>query len=210
MHFKNASFAWFLSIALLCLAGNAKAVMIDRIVAIVNDDVITQSEIDSVQKLGLHVSGLSADKDMLEQRIDHRLVLQQIAKQPPLNVSDDQYKEAIDSFTKKYGGTEEFLSFLNSIGMNYQDFEKELREQLRISAFIALRFRPFVSVSIEDAQNYYDESYKPRFERAGMQAPSFALSFDQIQKEIVDSQVKERTEKWLVELRQSANINVKT
>lgn len=210
MHFKNAPIQLLILLALVFGANNTAGVMIDRIVAIVNDDVITQSELDSFRQLGLHVSGLSTDKEILDQRIDHHLMLQQIAKQPPLSITEERFQEVVDSFIKKYGNMEEFLSYLNSIGMNYQDFEKELREQLRISAFIALRFRPFVNVSIEEAQTYYDEVYKRRFELAGMQAPSFALSFDQIQQEIVDSQVKDRTEKWLTELRQSSNITIKS
>ena len=137
-------------------------------------------------------------------------MLQQLGKQPPLTISPELYKQTIDSFAQKYGGTEEFLAFLNSIGMNYQDFEKELREQLSIDAFIGLRFRPFVNVSLDEAENYYDEVYKPRFEKQGKQPPAFAIAFDDVQTEIIESQVQVQTRKWLQDLRQTAVITVKT
>jgi parvulin-like peptidyl-prolyl isomerase len=206
MHFKTAAAA----LLLLAAIHAANAAVIDRLAVIVNDDVVTGSELDSIRQLQLHVSGLPAEETVLQERIDHHLVLQQIEKQPPLAFSAERYQEIIDSFVRKHGGAEEeFLVFLNSIGMNYQDFEKELREQLNIAAFIALRFRPFVNVSIEDAEKYYNEIYKPRLEKEGQKAPSFALSFDAIQQEIVDAQVAERTRQWLQELRKSSAITIK-
>lgn len=193
----------------LFIAGAARAAIIDRIAAIVNADVITQSEVEAVQKLGLNVSALPSDEGVLQERIDHHLVLQQIARQPPLTVAPERVQEIVDSIVQKYGGEEEFLMFLHSIGMNYQDFDKELREQLNIQAFITLRFRPFVNVTIDEAEQYYDDVYKRRFELAGQPAPPFAVSFDQIQKEIIESQVQQRTRQWLEEIRQSANIAIK-
>lgn len=201
-------FLW-IPIILFC-AANAPAVIIDRIAAIVNDDVITRSELDSVQQLGLHVSGLPDEPNVLEERIDHHLVLQQLQKQPPFTISPDLYQQTIDSYVQKYGGTEEFLTFLNSIGMNYQDFEKELREQLTIDAFIGLRFRPFVNVSLDEAEKYYTEVYKPEFEKQGKEPPAFAIAFDAVQTEIIESQVQVQTRKWLQDLRQTAVITVKT
>ena len=196
-------------LVLITLARSASAEIIDRIAVIVNGDVIAQSEIDAIQKLGLNVSGLPAGPGALQDRIDHHLVLQQILKQPPLTVPAERVQQVIDSYVQKYGGTEEFLVFLHSIGMNYQDFDTELREQLNIQAFISLRFRPFVNVTIDEAERYYNEVFKPRYENRGQPAPPFASTFDQIQQEVVESQVQERTHKWLEEIRQSSTINVK-
>lgn len=197
------------AVLLVSLMRPAGAVIIDRIAVIVNVDVVTQSEIDAIQQLGLNVSGLPPAENVLQDRINHHLVLQQIAKQPPLTVAPERAQEIVDTYVQKYGGTEEFLVFLHSIGMNYEDFDKELREQLSIQAFVTLRFRPFVNVTIEEAEQYYDDSYKRRFELAGQPVPSFAVSFDQIQQELVESRVHERTAAWLEEIRKSAVINVK-
>lgn len=197
------------AVLLVSLMRPAGAVIIDRIAVIVNADVVTQSEIDAIQQLGLNFSGLPPAENVLQDRINHHLVLQQISKQPPQSVAPERAQEIVDSYVQKYGGTEEFLVFLHSIGMNYEDFDRELREQLSIQAFVTLRFRPFVNVTIEEAEQYYDDVYKRRFELAGQPVPSFAISFDQIQQEMVESRVHERTAAWLEEIRRSAVINVK-
>ncbi len=183
--------------------------IIDRIAAIVNDDVITESEVTAIQKLGLDISGLPKAENTLMGRIHQHLVLQQIQRQPPPTVTPEMLRDIVDSFTREHGGTEELLVFLNSIGMNYEDFENEVREQLSIREFINLRFRPFVNVQIEEAEKYYSEVYKPELENEGKTVPSFAESFETIQSNLAASRVLERTKEWLDELKKDASIYIK-
>ncbi|MCI0417263.1 hypothetical protein L0222_31230 [bacterium] len=187
----------------------AHSVIIDRIAAIVNDDVITQSEITAIEKLVLNISGLPRAENTLVDRIHHHVVLQQIQRQPPPTVSAEMIQETVESFTREHGGNEELLLFLNSIGMNYEDFEREVREQLSIREFINLRFRPFVNIRIEEAEKYYNEVYKLELERQGKEAPSFAESFEMIQSRLAASRVQERTKEWLEQLRKESSTYVK-
>jgi peptidyl-prolyl cis-trans isomerase SurA len=183
--------------------------IIDRIAAIVNDDVITQSEVLAMEKLQLNVSGLPKAENALVDRINHHLVIQQIHRQPPPTVTPEMIRGSIDSFAKEHGGDEELLVFLNSIGMNYEDFENELREQLSIREFINLRFRPFVNVKIEEAEDYYNNVYKPEYEAEGKSVPAFAESFETIQSVLAASRVLERTKEWLDELKKEASVYIK-
>jgi parvulin-like peptidyl-prolyl isomerase len=183
--------------------------IIDRIAAIVNDDVITESEVTAIQQLGLDISGLPKAENTLTGRIHQHLVLQQIQRQPPPTVTPEMIRDIVDSFTREHGGNEELLVFLNSIGMNYEDFENEVRKQLSIREFINLRFRPFVNVQIEEAEKYYNEVYKPELESEGKTAPSFAESFETIQSNLAASRVLERTKEWLDQLKKDASVYVK-
>ena len=183
--------------------------IIDRIAAIVNDDVITESEVDAIEKLELDISGLPKAESTLMDRINHHLLIQQIQRQPPPTVTPEMIRDTVDSFTRKHGGNEELLVFLNSIGMNYEDFENEVREQLSIREFINLRFRPFVNVKIEEAEKYYNEVYKPELEREGKSVPSFAESFDIVQSKLAVSRVSERTTEWLDQLKKEASVYIK-
>ena len=185
------------------------SVIIDRIAAIVNDDVITQSEVAAIEKLKLNVSGLPKAENTLMDRIHHHLALQQIQRQPPPTVTPEMIRETVNSFTREHGGNEELLVFLNSIGMNYEDFENELREQISIREFINLRFRPFVNVKIEEAEKYYNEVYKPKLEGEGNPVPSFGESFEAIQSELAASRVIERTKEWLDQMTKESSIYIK-
>lgn len=182
---------------------------IDRIAAIVNDDIITQSEVSAMEKLQLNVSGLPKVESTLADRINHHLLVQQIQRQPPPTVTPEMIRDTTESITREHGGNEELLVFLNSIGMNYEDFDNELREQLSIREFINLRFRPFVNVKIEEAEDYYNNVYKLEFEAEGKSPPSFAESFETIQSVLAASRVLERTKEWLDQLKKEASIYIK-
>jgi peptidyl-prolyl cis-trans isomerase SurA len=194
---------------ILLVKPSLSAVVIDRIAAIVNDDVITQSEVYASEKLKLEFAGLPKQESIIEQRIDFHLVLQQLVNQPPVTVTSDEMEKVIQPFIDSRGGTEKFTQFLSTIGMNYQDFQNEVRNELSVRKFISDRFRPFVNISLEDAQKYYNEVYVPVFEILGKQPPTFPESFEEIQMEMVESQVPDRIEDWLKEVRKNADITIK-
>jgi hypothetical protein len=204
MHFKSCALLIGLLIVNIC-----HAVVIDKIRAIVNDNVITDSEVYAIQNLGLDVSALPPRENILETRIDQKLVLQQIQKQPPLEIPEEEIQSTLETYAAKHGGMEEVLVFLNSIGMNYADFEQEIRNQFSIAAFIRIRFRPFISIRLEDTEKYYNEVYKPRLQKEGKEVPSFEDSLDSVQAEMVESGVRQRAKEWLDELRALANITIK-
>lgn len=196
-------------LVLLLAASPLHAVIVDKIAVIVNNDVITQSEGIALQRLDLHLSGLSTEKDPLQQRIDHQLLLQQLAKQPPVPLTDEEVQLEIERYAGRHDSQDQLIKFLSSIGMNYSDFDTEVREQLRIRRFITERFRPFVNITIEEAERYYESTYVPRRQKEGVEVLPFAESFTAVQNEMVESNVQIRLTDYLEQLRQSATINIK-
>jgi parvulin-like peptidyl-prolyl isomerase len=187
----------------------AQAVIIDKIVAIVNESVITQSELDAIEKLDLRLSGLPRKDSVLQERIDHHLALQQLKTQPPVLLSVEEVESTLESFQIRHGGEEQLMNFLTSIGMNREDLIQEIRNQLSIRKFIRDRFRPFVNITIEDAEDYYEKVYKPAAEMLAKDVPPFAEVFGEIQNLMVESKVQDHIVEWLQNLRKQARINVK-
>ncbi len=198
----------FFLVAIL-IASRLDAVIVDKITAIVNNHVITQSEVVALQQLDLHLSGLPTEEDTLHQRIDHELLLQQLTKQPPIRLTDEEVKQEIERYAGRHSSQDQMIRFLNTIGMNYSDFETEVREQLSIRRFITERFRPFVNITIEEAEKYFESTYAPRRRKEGVEVLPFAESFTEVQNEIVESMVQKRLSDYLEQLRQSATINIK-
>ena len=204
MHSKFCAF-----ILLILLPLPSFAVVIDKIAAIVNDDVVTQNEVTQVEKLNLGLSDLPSYGSVLQDRINHHLILQQMRKQPPLDVPEDAVQSAITSIVNKQGGTDDLLLFLHGVGMNYADFEQEVREEVYINRFLSDRFRPFVNVSIEEAEKYYNDVYKPELEKRGEQVPPFPETFNEIQDRLAKDRMETRVREWLDEQRKSASIALK-
>jgi parvulin-like peptidyl-prolyl isomerase len=207
MHFNRRYPLFFAS--LLFFANPVGAVIIDKISAIVNEAVITQSELESMEKLDLRLSGLPGKNSILQERIDFHLALQQLKTQPPVLVPEEELEAAITSFQLRHGGEEELSEFLSTIGINRDDLLLEIRNQLSIRKFIRDRFRPFVSITIEDAEDYYEKVYSPAAEMLAKDVPPFAEVFSEIQNLLVDSKIQEQIVGWLDEMRKEATINIK-
>jgi peptidyl-prolyl cis-trans isomerase SurA len=184
-------------------------VIIDRIAAIVNDDVITQSELDKAKALDLHISGLPTRDTVLRERIDHHLVLQQLKSQPPVLITPEELQSAYDDYAVRRGNQELLEQFLQKSGMNRDELMQEIRDQLSIRKFIRDRFRPFVNITIEDAEEYYEKVYKQAAEIMGKTVPPFAEVFAEIQNQMVESKVQDQLAQWLDKIRKEAMINVK-
>ncbi|MGH8371799.1 MAG: peptidylprolyl isomerase [Gammaproteobacteria bacterium] len=114
---------------------------LDRIVAVVNEDVILESELDKrvtdiTQQITARNTALPPmsvlRKQVLDQMITAKLELQQ-ASAKGITVSDDEVNQTISRIAERNGVTlSQLPDKLKEQGMNYADFRQELRDQIII------------------------------------------------------------------------------
>lgn len=122
----------------------AQAQVTNRIVAYVNDDVITQGDIN------LRLSGLLQDEDpasltreqaedmrraLIQRLIEERLVLQE-GKRTGLKVEHEEVAQRVQEIQKRLQGPENFQEMLRQAGLNEEQLKAKLREQLLIQKTI--------------------------------------------------------------------------
>jgi len=149
---------------------NAKEVLLDRIVGVVNDDIITLSDVKDFEKsLGSKKAKLTADdfqklagsqKAILDKIIESKIILQYVKDN---NMQSD--KEELDSIIKRR---------MKSVGMNTKDLEKELkdsgqtlddlRNELEVEQAKAKIFdkdlKRKISISEQDYANFFQKEFK--------------------------------------------------
>lgn len=110
-------------------------VVIDRVVAVVNGDVVMMSDLQEAIALsrrdGRSVpDGAELERTMLNRLVDHRLQVQE-AKRDKVEVSEDDVRAAVDDIVKRNGGDrEKFEAQLQLQGVTWEALRRELREQL--------------------------------------------------------------------------------
>ncbi len=134
---------------------NAKALE-DRIVAVVNDEVITLSELRTADTKVFPSASLSF-------LIEKKLQLQ-AAKKKGISVSNTEVEEAINDIKKmnRFTSDEEMNAALLKEGISVEDYKREIREQLIIMKLVNREVKSKISVSDKDVENYY-ESHKSDF-----------------------------------------------
>jgi len=142
------------------------AVILDRVVAIVNQEVITWSELYKNMEADAS-PGVKAMKEderrkvfrenetsFLETLIDVRLQMQE-AKNLGISVSDGEVQESVDSIKKKYSMSEEaFRESLKREGFTFEEYKKRLREQIIIGKLVNVQIRSKIVVKDEDIRKF--------------------------------------------------------
>lgn len=136
-------------VILLAAAGvSFAAVLLDKVVAVVNQEVITWSELyrnmesdaspqlkalKEEERVGIFKSNEAA---YLETLINVRLQVQE-ARSIGMSVPDDELNEAIENIKKKYSmSDDDFMASLKKEGFSYEDYRKKLLEQILISKIV--------------------------------------------------------------------------
>lgn len=121
----------------------------DRIIAVVNDEVITSSEME--------MSGTKVfPSRSLSFLIEKKLQLQ-VAKKKGIQVHDEEIKETLDDIKKMNGFKSdiEMKEALSKEGVSLEDYKREMKEQLIILKLINREIKSKISVGDKEIEDYY-------------------------------------------------------
>jgi peptidyl-prolyl cis-trans isomerase SurA len=159
-------------LALLCalsLAGPALARIVDRVVAVVNEDIITWSELEDLQGPVLRQVESIDDPVLREQQRDRqlragldelvgrRLIAQEAARRR-ITVTGEDVNDHLQRVQASQGWDDERLRlYLASQGMNLAEFRRQVRDQLLQQKVVRTVVGQRVRVSDGDLREYYKE-----------------------------------------------------
>ncbi|HTZ17938.1 MAG TPA: peptidylprolyl isomerase [Dissulfurispiraceae bacterium] len=146
------------------------SIVLDKVVAVVNSEVITWSELYKAMEFEASqtVKAMSEQERQkifkqnemifLENLIDMRLLLQE-AKKANINASDDEVKKTMESIRTKYGMTDEGLrDALVKEGFTIEEYKKKLAEQIIINRLVDLEVRGKIVITDADANTYLEKN----------------------------------------------------
>ncbi len=146
----------------LAWASSAEAVVLDRIAAVVGDEVITLSEVyslgsDFIEEAAASgpESRRSAELDVLDALIQRRLISQEINRLG-LDVTDVELDRAIDDIASRNGFTREQLRVeVERSGLPWAQYREELQENLRQMKFNQTVVQPRITVNEDELLDAY-------------------------------------------------------
>lgn len=146
------------------------SLLLDRVIAVVNQDVITWSELYRTMESDAapQLKGLKDEerkkflKDneaaFLETLINIKLQLQE-AKNSGIITTDEELNEAIGNIMKKYSMNDaSFKESLKKEGYTYEEYRKRLREQILIGKVVNQQIRSKIVVTDGDVKTFLEEN----------------------------------------------------
>ncbi len=158
-----------LQILTIGISSIALAEVVDRIVAVVNNEIITLSDLNkailpyrqnidasqnsSVRKLEMIQT---LEQDMLQQMIDRSLTSQEAARYN-IAVTKEEVDSAVNNFmTANKMDPEELETALAADGLTLKDYRAKMKEEILQSRLISRAVRSQVIITDSEIKTYYD------------------------------------------------------
>ncbi len=206
-----SSTALRLCVLLFSLVLPVNAQVVDRMLATVNGELITESEIcwELALDPDLQPLELSAENKrlMLERVIDQRILAQEAAKIPQnaptdAQISDYRTRELI----ARFGTQEALLARTRAVGLDAAMLREIISRRLVLLKYIDFRFRSFVLVQPDEVERHYREVALPRMRNRG----GLVRTLDEMRAEIgallSEEKINGELDRFLDEARDQAQI----
>lgn len=180
---------------------------VDRIVATINAEVITASELACAIALNQRLGAAEQDKKALEAEtldglITRRLLVQEARRLRFVEVSAQELAAGMGKLRERFASDKDYEDFLAEADMTAQELSRMVGERLLVERFVEKKVGLYVRVSREEAEAYFKE--RP-VEFKGK-------TFQDVQKKILavltERRMGRQLDQYLAELRGKADIRI--
>jgi hypothetical protein len=200
----------------------APHVLLDRVVAVVNNQAILSSDLDDEIRLSVLDPGRGGRTALmpgraLEQLIGRALIQQQIRQEDEQAAEPTQAevdarlaelrKELPACIRENCASDAGWKTFLAAHGLTPQRVESYLRYRIEILRFIEQRFRQGIRISPEEVAAYYRDILLPQY-APGETIPALDKVAPRIEEVLLQQQVNVLFDDWLQNLRKQGEVEV--
>ena len=175
---SGAFFKLIVALAVFLWPMTGEAEVVDRIVAIVNEDAVTLSELDEAIKPFLQQIQeapynpderrqlvFKVRQDTLNRIIDQRLTDQE-SKRLGVSISDSEIDKRVDTVKEQNFLTDEDLNkALEAEGYSLEEYREKIKEQLLSQTLVNMEVKSKIAITEEEISKYY-ENHKNDYEGA--------------------------------------------
>jgi len=204
-------YCWlYIVICFLLFPSRGLAEVVDRIAAVVNEQVITLTDLRIVEEFGFYDKEIEASDQnlhrfILDKMIDQKLVIQLSGEQ--ISVSEEEVGSLLKARAEEIG-PEEFRRKLEEFGMNRDDLKSYAEERIKYQKIIFQRFSQGHIVSLKEMEDYYQRVYLPSQQKKGLEPRPMMDILAEIESLIRQEKIKTQVEAWIISLRKRADIQV--
>jgi len=203
-------------------ADKQPGVLLDRLVAVVNGDVILESDVDEERRFSevqpYRATGVSTRDQIIGRLIDRTLILQQAALQPEDAVPDKDLDAQLGSLRKDIPACKEYhcetdegwKRYLGNHGFTVEEFRARWLQRMQLLKFIEVRFRNGISISDAEIKDYYEKSMLPEYAKRNVTPPPLETIQRRIEEVLLQQQVGALLQDWLKSLRAQGSVRIIT
>ncbi|HHF51437.1 MAG TPA: hypothetical protein ENL46_01960 [Candidatus Aminicenantes bacterium] len=203
-----ALFALLAAVSLLCFSAWGFYEKVEGVVAVVNDEVITLTDLRIAKAFGLWDSDEKRGEGSLFPLVLENIINQKLVNQftgGDVNIDDIE----IDGFmaeVKERWQDHGFEERLNDFGIGLTDLRNYCAEYLSYKKIVSDRFSRSVVVSLREIEEYYNQVYVPEQKANQEPVKQMVDMLPEIESAVKEKATSIQVEEWISSLRNKAEI----
>lgn len=188
------------------------AILLDRIVAVVNGEVISLSDVESelffFGKINASPQGDqmnlpdSSIRVGVQELINHKLLLAEAKRFDVEDPTEMQIQRELEIIKNRFRSPQGFEMALRQNAMDPEDLKQKIKEHLIVNRFKDQRIRFFVIVLPDEISRYYSENQET------FQGKTYEEAEKEIERLLSEEKMKDKLKAYLSNLRAKASVQV--
>ena len=184
--------------------------LVDRVAATVNEQVITVSEVYAKARIILVLRGGkgalelpiddSLKKDVLDFLINQAVVLSEAERLSVFDINKTEINKKTEQFKNFFLNDIDYLNFLTKIGIDQDELENVLSKDLRVDRYLKNKVSLLVKVSDKEIRNFYQKNSN-RFK-----GKSYQQMYQVVKSYLFNIQYEKMIKTWLRDLKAKSHI----
>ncbi|GAC1645051.1 MAG: hypothetical protein NVS9B15_02490 [Acidobacteriaceae bacterium] len=199
-------------------SGAVKRTPLDHIVAVVNGDLILESDIETERRFDafqpLRAEVTEARDKLIERLIDRDLILQQMQQQPQPPIPDAEVDAQLAIVRKDLPECAAYhcdtdagwTKFAADHGSSVAEVRERWRLRMEVLRFIEQRFRMGIRITQAEIDDYYKSKLVPAYQKSHANPPAESSITDRIEEILLQQQVTGLLDDWLKALRAQGSV----
>ena len=204
--FPLALMLWFAQAGVSVLQAQQ---VVDRVVARVEDDIITLSEVRELGRYQQLVEGrAAAEKELLRQLIEQWIVVNEATASQFARPSTEDVARETARLEKLFASPSAYQARLRELGLRADAVRRIVAQQLYLARYLDYKFRPAAQVDAPEVEKYFNEELAPKLRARGQAVPPLGEVEEQIRELLTQRDISQRAGRWLEETRGRLRIEI--
>jgi hypothetical protein len=182
---------------------------VDGIAARIEDDVITESEVNELASFQKLVDGHSKPRaELINELADQWIVRGEADEAKYPQPSQESVDAAYTQLEQQFSSPVDFKQHCAEAGIGEIAIRRMLTQQLYLAHFLDYRFRPAAQVDQQQVESFYEMELVPQLKAKGQPVPRLEDVQGTIREVLIQRAITERSTQWLDETRANLKIDV--
>ena len=188
--------------------------VVDRIVARIEDDILTLSEMRELGRFQQLANGAGASREMpgddalLRQLIDQWIVNTEATVAQFPHPSKQDVQTEVSRLSTQFGSAETYGARLKELELTPDIVARQVERQIYLARFLDYKLRPTANVESAEIEKYYRDELLPELKKRRQAIPALENVEEQIRELLTQREISARVAKWLEDTRSRLKIDI--